>query len=41
MKILVSEEQYKMIKEYQDILDNILDKISAEGLDSLTHREKT
>ena len=41
MKILVSEEQYKILKEYQDILDNIIDKISAEGLDSLTHRERT
>jgi hypothetical protein len=41
MKILVSEEQYKILKEYQDILDNILDKISAEGIDSLTHRERT
>jgi hypothetical protein len=41
MRILVSEEQYKILKEYQDVLDNILDKISAEGLDSLTHKEKT
>jgi hypothetical protein len=41
MRILVSEEQYKVLKEYQDVLDNILDKISAEGLDSLTHKEKT
>lgn len=40
MKILVSEEQYKILKEYQDVLDNILDKISAEGVDSLTHRER-
>lgn len=41
MKILVSEEQYKILKEYQDTLDAILDKISAEGLDSLTHRERS
>ena len=41
MRILVSEEQYKILKEYQDVLDNILDKISSEGLDSLTHKEKT
>ena len=41
MRILVSEEQYKILKEYQDVLDNILDKISAEGLDSLTYKEKT
>lgn len=41
MRILVSEEQYKILKEYQDVLDNILDKISAEGLGSLTHKEKT
>jgi hypothetical protein len=40
MKILVSEEQYKILKEYQDVLDVILDKISVEGLDSLTHKEK-
>lgn len=40
MKILVSEEQYKILKEYQDVLDVILDKISAEGLDSLTHKER-
>ena len=40
MRILVSEEQYKILKEYQDVLDVILDKISAEGLDSLTHKER-
>ena len=38
---LITESQYKRLIEDQDIVDRILDKISASGMDSLTPEEKT
>jgi len=40
MKIIINENQLKVIVENQKVLDAILDKISAEGIDSLTFRER-
>lgn len=40
MKILVTENQLDFIIENQKILNQILDKISYEGMDSLTFRER-
>lgn len=40
MKIIINENQFKVIVENQKVLDAILDKINAEGIDSLTFRER-
>lgn len=40
MKIIISENHFRLIKENQKVLNQILDKISHEGMDSLTFREK-
>lgn len=40
MKILISENQLNVVLENQKVLNQILDKISHEGMDSLTFREK-
>lgn len=40
MRIIITENQLKTIVENQKVLDQILDKISAEGIDSLTFRER-
>lgn len=40
MKILISENQLNVVLENQKVLNQILDKISHEGIDSLTFRER-
>lgn len=40
MKIIITESQHKVIMENQRVLNKILDKISYEGMDSLTFRER-
>jgi hypothetical protein len=37
---LITESQYQQLLEDQSIIDKILDKISAQGIDSLTPEEK-
>ena len=37
---LITESQYKKLLEDQNVIDRILDKISAQGKDSLTPSEK-
>jgi len=37
---IISESQFKQLLENQDIIDQILDKISAQGIKSLTPEEK-
>jgi hypothetical protein len=38
---LITESQYKKLFEDQTVIDRILDKISAQGIESLTPEEKT
>jgi hypothetical protein len=37
---LITESQYKKLLEDQNVIDRILDKISAQGIESLTPEEK-
>jgi len=37
---LITENQYKQLVEDMSVIDRILDKISAQGIDSLTPEEK-
>jgi len=40
LKQLIKEEIHKILKEDEDIINKILDKISQRGINSLTHTEK-
>jgi hypothetical protein len=40
MKYLITESQYSRLMESQEIIDNLLDKISEKGYDSLSIDEK-
>jgi hypothetical protein len=40
MKFIINENQYKRIFESQEYMNTLLDKISSEGMDSLSRIEK-